>query len=168
MRWNTGYANGKIGDKRALLRHACCMKPIAKWSWVAATAVVAILIVAAPYLGKQFKLASQHATILKLPVLDVFPVAKDDGTAKLLVIITNRSDEKIVPIEFSVLAPKGGSTPPSQETAHATIAPGTVGVLFADYVMPEQTETLATMMARIKYLGAVERTETLLVTRALN
>jgi hypothetical protein len=140
------------------------MKPIAKWSWMAATAVVAILIVAAPYLGKQFKLASQ----LKLPVLDVFPVAKDDGTAKLLVIITNRSDEKIVPIEFSVLAPKGGSTPPSQETAHVTIAPGTVGVLFADYVMPEQTETLATMMARIKYLGAVERTETLLVTRALN
>jgi hypothetical protein len=163
----TRYAKQETGDKRVALLHACCMKPIAKWSWAVATAVVAILIVAAPYLGQQFKLASRRAAILKLPVLDVFPVANDGGT-KLLVVITNRSDEKIVPIEFSVLAPGGGSTPRPQETAHGPIAPGTVGVWFAEYAIPEQTKTLATMMARIKYLGAAERTETLLVTRALN
>jgi hypothetical protein len=143
------------------------MKPIAKWSSLAAAVVVAILILAAPYLGKQFKLASRHAALLKLPVLDVFPIVKEDGPAKLLVVITNRSDERIVPIEFSVLAPDGGATPHSQELAGGPIAPGKVGVLFAEYTIPEQTETLATMMAKVKYLGAAERTETLLVTRAL-
>jgi hypothetical protein len=73
-------------------------------------------------------------------VLDVFPLANDDGPAKFLVVITNRSDEKSVPVEFPVLALNGGATPHSQELAHGPIAPGTVGVLFAQYTIPVQAK----------------------------
>jgi hypothetical protein len=147
------------------------MKLIAKLFLTAVLGTLAASIIAVPYALKQSGLASQRAPVLKLPVLDVFPLGGDDGRRKLLVMITNRSDEKIVPIEFSMLAPIGSSpnvSPALSDAARGQIAPRGVGVLFAELAVPENTEPIVTMMARIKYPSAGGRTEALFVTRRMN
>jgi hypothetical protein len=147
------------------------MKPIGKLFLTAVLGTLVLSIVGVPYALKQSRLASQRAAVLKLPVLDVFPFVKDDGIRKLLVMITNRSDEKIVPIEFSILAPESSSpivSPALSDAAQGQIAPRGVGVLFAELAVPENTEPLVTIMARIKYPSAGGRTEALFVTRRMN
>jgi hypothetical protein len=146
------------------------MAPIARLFLGLALATLAISIVAAPFSIRQLILASRPEAVQKSPMLDVFPVARDDRHEKFLVMITNRSNEKIVPLEFAVLTTEGVSTISQAltESSQAPIAPDSVGVLFTEYGIPETTEKIVTMMARIKYLGAAGRTETLFVTRRVN
>jgi hypothetical protein len=149
------------------------MKPIIKWSWsVGLVAAVAALVVAIPSARKQYKLAYQRAAILKMPVIDFFPSPKNDGRQKLLVMIANRSNEEITPVEFSVIEPNGNSQINPIGTSNIVgqpIAPASIGVVLAEYTAFEDPAiSPVTMTAKIKYLGLSERIEMLLVTRRLN
>jgi hypothetical protein len=157
-------------DNQLTLRHVRRMAPITRFFLGLALATLAVSIVAAPFGIGQLILASRSKAVQKLPVLDVFPIAKDDGHSKFLVMITNKFDEKIVPLEFAVLTTEGLSAASQAlpESTQAPIAPDSVGVLFTEYAIPQTTEKIVTMMARIRYLGAADRTETLFVTRRVD
>jgi len=132
-----------------------------------------------------------RAVALKKPALDVIPQAKDGRHWTLTVTITNRSDERILPVGFEIPSPDGGyikmrqigpagsavENPEMNSQVKWTIPgraipSGETGIWSAEYeiadAFPARPDVALTLRAKIKYLGPEERREELTVVRQLN
>jgi hypothetical protein len=169
--------------------------PLAGWSLIVALCALAVSIGAASYTRKQYNLAfaqDQRALALKKPILDIFPEATDQRHWKLKVVVSNRSDQRIMPTAISIPSPDGGFVTINQtepqglpvsgvqmnstqrpEFLHGRpVPPGEQGVWMGTYeisdAFPAKPGASLTMTMNIKYLGSTEKEEVLSTTRQLN
>lgn len=164
------------------------------WSLAVSILALAVAITAASYTRKQYNLAveqDQRALALKAPSLDIVPTQIDERRWKLEVRLHNRSDERIQNVGLTIPSPEGGfismqQTEPSgqpvmtieinsndhSDFAGRPIKPGEVGIWSAGFEISSafaaKPGTIITMMMVIKFLGGVERTRKISVTRQLN
>jgi hypothetical protein len=172
------------------------MKLITLSGWSLAVSALALLVAVgvAGYTRNQYNLTSEQAQrvlAVKKPVLDIASQPIDGRHWNLSVMITNRSDERILPVGLSIPKPEGGFLTMAQtqpegppvassqinntqrsEFRGRPIPAGATDVWAASYeiadAFPAKPSTAITIRAVIKYLGAQERTEAIAVSRKLD